>query len=107
MENIVLRMDDVGASTKRYEVYSKVPFGNFLFIKYLPYFRAWGRYRELSADRWKAILDLLVKENAKVSVGVTATWVTRAGELIPFPEMYPKQAELLKVAMSQGLLELI
>ena len=40
MEKIVLRMDDVGASTKHFEVYSKKIFGNFLFLKYLPYFRA-------------------------------------------------------------------
>ena len=33
MKKIVFRMDDVGASSKKFEVYSKVKFGNFLFLK--------------------------------------------------------------------------
>ena len=32
---LVLRMDDVGASSKKYNVYSKSRIGNFLFLKKL------------------------------------------------------------------------
>ena len=37
---IALRMDDVGTSSKKFNVYSKYPFCNTLFLKYLPPFRA-------------------------------------------------------------------
>ena len=64
--SLALRLDDVGASTKRYEVYSKCRFGigryaisgNWLFLKYLPGIKAWGPYRELSAKEWRQISDL-------------------------------------------------
>ena len=56
---VALRMDDVGAASKRNEVYgltrvapraeSALPFpGSFLFLKYLPPIKRWGPYRELT-----------------------------------------------------------
>lgn len=64
-----LRMDDVGAASKRHEVYGvtrvrlgglRVPFpGNFLFLKYLPPIKRWGPYRELEAGDWEAVLERL------------------------------------------------
>ena len=66
---IALRMDDVGASTKKYEVYSKKIFGNFLFLKRLKYFKAWGPYRELNEFEWNDILKLLYNFNCKLTVG--------------------------------------
>ena len=63
---VALRLDDVGAASKRHEVYGltrvrvgrlAVPFpGNFLFLKYLPPIKRWGPYRELSASEWTAML---------------------------------------------------
>ena len=89
-------MDDVGASTKHFEVYSKIPFGNFLFLKYLPFFRAWGVYREIDSELWSEIFDFLVKENAKLSIAITASWVEKDGRLVPFPEKFPKESKLIK-----------
>jgi hypothetical protein len=77
-----LRIDDIGASTKQFEVYSKRRFGNFLFLKYLPWFKAWGPYQEMSADEWQQVLDLLTKCPAKLTVGVTASWVEKDGEKV-------------------------
>src|SRR3989442_5561 len=57
-----LRLDDVGASSKRYEVYSTRSWGlgrlrisgNWLFLKYLPGVKRWAPYRELTAAEWGA-----------------------------------------------------
>ena len=106
VNKVVLRMDDVGASTKRYEVYSKIPFGNFLFLKYLPFFRAWGVYREIDSKLWSEIFDFLVKENAKLSIAITASWVEKDGRLVPFPEKFPKESKLIKEALRENIIEI-
>jgi len=101
-----LRIDDIGASTKRYEVYSKKMFGNFLFLKYLPGFKAWGPYDEMDDAQWQKVLDLLIKYSAKLTVGITASWVDRDGDLVPFPEKFPVQAGVIKQGWKEGLLEI-
>jgi peptidoglycan/xylan/chitin deacetylase (PgdA/CDA1 family) len=112
---IALRMDDVGASSKRYEVYSKVKWrlasrqilsGDWLFLKYLPGFKAWGPYRELTAADWAGILDLLQRKNWKLTVGVTAAWATREHDLAPFPLKFPEEARALREGLEAGLLEI-
>ncbi len=103
---LALRIDDIGASTKRYGVYSKRRGGNILFLKYLPGFRAWGVYREMTADELSQLFDVLQKFNAKLTVAVTAAWVERDGSLVPYPEKFPHQAAVLKKAVRQGLLEI-
>ena len=95
---IALRMDDVGTSSKKFNVYSKYPFCNTLFLKYLPPFRAWGPYNELSEEKWFDILDLLSKLNAKLTIGVTACYVTKDSSLIPFYEKFPGQAKIFSLA---------
>ena len=106
MKKIFLRIDDIGASTKKFEVYSKNRFGNILFLKYLKYYRAWAPYPELTKNEWEQILEILSKNNAKLTVGVTASWVEKDSTLVPFPEKYPEQAELLKYASESGLIEI-
>jgi len=106
MKSIYLRIDDIGASTKKFEVYSKNRFANILFLKYLKAFRAWGPYQELSSNEWEQAFEVLNKYNAKLTVGITAAWVEKDSTLVPFPEKYPKQAELLKYASESGLIEI-
>jgi peptidoglycan/xylan/chitin deacetylase (PgdA/CDA1 family) len=103
---IALRIDDIGASSKRFEVYSKVPCGNLLFLKYLSSFKAWGPYDELSTERWREIFDILRKFNAKLTVAVTAGWVEKDGAIIPFPVKFPAQASAIKKAIEEGLIEI-
>ena len=111
---VALRLDDVGASTKRYEVYSnhswrlgRVRFsGNWLFLKYLPPFKRWGPYREMTAKEWLKIFDILQRYDARLTVGVTAAWARSENEWVPFPEKFPEEGAVLKDGVERGLIEI-
>jgi len=105
---IMLRMDDVGSSSKEFCVYSnKFNFvGNFLFIKYLSQFKAWGRYRELGDEDWDIIFDLLSANQAVLTVAVTATWVDRYGTLTPIYDKFEKQVAKLRDGVRNGLIQI-
>lgn len=98
-------MDDVGASTKQFEVYSKKFIGNFFFLKYFYPFKAWGPYKELSQWEWEEITKILSKTNSKMTVAITACYVEKDGRLIPFPEKFPVEADIIKKAVKVGLIE--
>lgn len=111
---IALRMDDVGASSRLFDVHSSrfISFGrfkiscNFLFLKCLPSYRGWGPYRALTAREWEDIIKLLVSRSAVMTVAVTAAWVDWQGNLTPFPVKFPDVAKALKAGMEQGVLEI-
>jgi hypothetical protein len=112
---VALRMDDVGACSKTYEVYSnlhvsfrghEVFSGNWLFLKYLSPFKAWGPYQELTEDDWQQIFWVLTENNAKLTVAVTAAWAESFDTLIPFNIKFPAQAELLRHGVESGLIEI-
>lgn len=105
---IALRIDDIGASSKFFEVYSKKGkgLGNFLFLKFLPGLRAWGPYREMKAVEWQEITALLQRKNAKLTVGITASWVEFSGKLTPFPLKFQSEAKAIKEGVEKGLLEI-
>lgn len=103
---LALRIDDIGASSKRYEVYAKHSGYNVLFLKYLKWFRAWGPYREMTANEWEQVFDILRRFDARLTVAVTAGWVESDGCLVPFPEKFPQQVAALKRAVREGLLEI-
>jgi len=107
MKKIAFRMDDIGASSKIYEVYGKgLPiFCNFLFLKYIKPFKKWGRYNEITAETWREIFKLLRNYNIRMTLAITAGWVERDNQITPFPEKFPKQAKLIKEAFKQGLVE--
>jgi len=104
--NVSLRIDDIGSSTKQYEVYSKIPGGNILFFKYIKPFKAWGRYRELNQYEWIQIFEILDQFNAKLTVGITATWVEKDSSLIPFNKKFPDEANILKQGLKNGCIEI-
>ncbi len=106
MKKIVLRMDDVGASSKKFEIYSKYRLGNFLFFKYYYPFKAMGPYDELSANQWDTIFEILDNHNAKLTVGLTAGWVDKNNNIIPFDEKFPKQTEKIKEGIKKNLIEI-
>ncbi|MFC1907134.1 DUF2334 domain-containing protein [Chloroflexota bacterium] len=118
MREIALRIDDVGASSKIYNQYGKVywelfgkslpvaPFANWFFFKRIKPFKRWAIYRELTAMEWNNIFSLLRKYNAKLTVGITASWVEPDSSLIPFPKKFPEEASKLKEGVEEGLVEI-
>jgi hypothetical protein len=109
-----LRLDDVGASSKRYEVYSNRSWrwgplrvsGNWLFLKYLPGWKSGGPYREMHASEWRDVFEILRAASARMTVAITAAWADRADRLTPFPIRFPEEAEALKDGVRQGLIEI-
>lgn len=112
-----LRIDDVGASSKKYEIYGNTwidlgkfgitfPLANFLWFKYIRPFKKWGPYRELNVGDWSNILKLLTDKKAKLTVAVTATWVEGKKKLTPFFKKFPQQAQILKEGLRMGLIEI-
>lgn len=101
-------MDDVGASSKEFELYSKKLWGlgNFLFLKRIRPFAAWGPYQELTVKQWQDIFNLLERKNARMTVGITAAWVDFEGGLTPFPVKFPAQAAILRDAQKKGIIEI-
>jgi peptidoglycan/xylan/chitin deacetylase (PgdA/CDA1 family) len=104
-------MDDVGASSKRYEVYgvtrvATLPFpGNALFLKYLPPIKRWGPYRELRADELGQVMDRLDRLGCRLTVAVTAGWVEWDGSVTPYPVKFPDAARVLRDGARAGLIE--
>jgi peptidoglycan/xylan/chitin deacetylase (PgdA/CDA1 family) len=113
-KTVCLRIDDIGASSKRYEVYSDYAWGwrklklsgNFLFLKYISPFKKWGPYREMTASEWREVFGLLEKHHAKLTVAITAAWAADEHTLIPFPKRFPDEAAALREGVQQGLLEI-
>ncbi|MCK9602783.1 MAG: polysaccharide deacetylase family protein [Candidatus Omnitrophica bacterium] len=112
------RIDDIFAASKVNEAYGKdyislgsksIPvsiISNFLFMKYIPGFRKLSPYREISVSEWEGIFAILKNKNARLTVGVTATWVEKDGALIPFFEKFPREAEILRKALRDGIIEI-
>jgi peptidoglycan/xylan/chitin deacetylase (PgdA/CDA1 family) len=111
----MIRMDDVGAASKRHEVYGltrltvgplRVPFpGNWLWLKRLPPIKRWGPYRELAAQDWYEILETLAGAGARMTVAITAAWVEDDGGLTPFPQKFPGAARAIREGVEASLLE--
>ena len=69
-------------------------------------FGSWAPYEEMKQTQWIAIFNLLKERNAKLTVGITASWVTKDAELIPFPKRFPDEAAVLREGLEEGLLEI-
>jgi len=112
---LMIRMDDVGAASKRHEVYGltrltvgpmRLPFpGNWLWLKYIPPIKRWGPYRELSSTEWYAILEMLAEVGARMTIAVTAAWVEDDGTLTPFPRKFPEATRAIRKGVDAGLIE--
>lgn len=112
---MILRMDDLGAASKRHEVYSKwrlriagypVVSGNWLFLKYTAPFKAWARYREMESSDIMALLRILERWQVSMTIAVTACWVEDDGSLTPYPQKFPRAAETLRSAACEGIVEI-
>lgn len=108
------RIDDIGASTKYFDQHGKklffwknipifyFPLANFWFLKRILPFKKWAPYEELAPAEWRMFLNIFKKNDIVPIIAVTACWVDEKSRLIPFPEKFPEQAEILKQAFLQG-----
>jgi hypothetical protein len=113
---VALRMDDVGAASKRHEVHGltrlrvaglSVPFpGNLLFLKYLPPIKCWGPYRELEPGELETVLEHLALGRARLTIAVTAGWVEDDGSITPYPSKFPAASRVLRQGVERGLVEI-
>ena len=103
---IALRIDDIGASTKVFNYYSKRRRYNFGILRHHRFFGAWAPYPEMTPQLWAHTYEVLRKFQAKLTVAITACWVEGNGNLIPFPEKFPQEASILREGLDEGLLEI-
>ena len=115
-----IRIDDIGASTKEFNVYGRntlsinkktVSFppiiSNFLFMKRFPLFSGWAKYKELEFNNWIEIINTLKENNSKLNIAITACWVNENGELQRFDEKFPEQVEIIKFGVKENLLYIL
>ena len=115
-----IRIDDIGASTKEFNLYGRNTFSiykriislppfitNFLFMKRLPLFSGWAKYRELEFNDWIEIINILKEKNAKLNIAITACWVNKDGELKRFDEKFPEQTAIIKYGIKENLFYLL
>lgn len=117
-EKIALRIDDFFSSAKKYEACGKETvsicgktisissLSNFLFMKYLPGIRRRPRCPEMKVPELESLFEIIERNNARVTVGVTASWVEKNGGLVPFFEKFPEQAKFLKEKSQSGIAEI-
>jgi peptidoglycan/xylan/chitin deacetylase (PgdA/CDA1 family) len=118
MRKIALRMDDVGASSKIYQQYGLSSFyffkkkirissriTNFLFFKRISYVKGWGPYTELTVKEFELLFNFLDKNKLKMTIAITACWVNKKGELIPYYEKFNDSAKIIKNAIKSNLVE--
>ena len=105
-DKLALRIDDIGASSKQHLYYAKKWYSNFGPLRDRRLFGHWAPYREMSWDDWHQVYKVLERFNAKLTVGVTATWVEDDGTLVPFPDKFPDEAKALGEGVANGLIEI-
>lgn len=87
-----IRIDDLGASSKFYERWSRSRWANVGPFKNWAPWKAWGPYRELYADEIERLRWLA---GSYITLAITACWVERDGTLVPYPEKFPAQADVI------------
>ena len=97
-----LRLDDIGASSKRWEVYSR----SWRPLKYVPPFKAWGPYREMTAGELDRLCKFVQEAKSQMTVVVTAAWVEADGTLVPYHHKYPGQAGVLRQWQDRSVIEI-
>ena len=100
-----LRLDDLGASSKQYEWWSRRRWANVYPLHHRKLFGAWGPYPELSPPQLEAIFTALDAHGASMTVAITAYWVERDGTLVPYPEKFPDQAAVVRRWAHRGTVE--
>jgi hypothetical protein len=85
-----LRIDDFGASSKRYERHRG---------KLLP-------YQETSARDLRRLIDWLYQSGSAATLAITACWVTGEGKLLPYAMRFPEQTKEIRRGVQLGVVEI-
>src|SRR3990167_7069432 len=70
-----LRLDDLGASSKQYERWSRHRWANVWPLHDRRLFGAWGPYRELAPWQMEIIFSACARARRVLIVAITANWV--------------------------------
>ena len=107
-KNIALRIDDFGASSKEFEIYTKKfgRFGNYIGLHHFKKYRAWAKYQELETHELKTFINLLSNANCKATLGITASWQLKDGTLVSYPDKFPDNVALIKEVIDADLIEI-
>lgn len=100
-----LRIDDLGASSKRFEIYSKRRWANVGPLKWIRPWKAWGPYRELKPEEINHICGLVEAWGSRLTLAITACWVEANNRCVPYPDKFPRQAEVVKHWVRRGTVE--
>lgn len=100
-------MDDFGASSKQFEIWSRSRLANLTPLKYVWPFKAMGKYREMHPDELHQLFRLVKDYGSRISLGVTACWVNQYSDLVPFNDIFPEQAAVIHLAVNEGIAEVV
>lgn len=100
-----IRLDDVGASSKRFEYHAPKPWQNIYPLNHRRLFGLMAPYRELHAHELETIFHTVALAQRVLCVGVTAYWVSRRGSLMAFNRKYPGQAAVIAMYARRGVVE--
>lgn len=122
MDKFAIRIDDFGASTKKFEVYGKtrlrfndfilpIPIPkqltNFLFFKKFKYWKGWAPYNEMTPDQIEQMIIFCRENDLKFSLAVTAGWVDKYSNIIPFNKKFPDQLKVIKEGIKEKVFEVL
>jgi len=100
-----LRLDDLGASSKQYERWSRHRWANVWPLHDRRLFGAWGPYRELAPWQMEIIFSACARARRVLIVAITANWVEADGTLLPYAEKFPDQARVVVAHATRGSIE--
>lgn len=112
-----LRIDDFFSNTRLFNqraksrrinffFLKKLPilfFGNWLFFKRMKKLKAWAPFSEINTNQLLDMSNILEKYNCSATLAITATFVDRKGNLIPFFEKYPEQSKIIKAGVKKKI----
>ena len=104
-----LRIDDLGASSKAYEQWSRTRWANVGPFKAHWPWKAMGPYRELRADELNRICGMVAEADSRITLAITSAWNDGRWWLgedpIPYRFKFPAQAEVVKRWAERGIVE--
>lgn len=102
-----LRLDDLGASSKQFEWWSRRRWANVWPLHSRALFGAWGPYRELAPHALDRICIAVDTVGRTLTLAITPNWVERDGTLIPYETKYPQHAAVVRRWARAGVVTVV